>query len=129
MTATRKADLIRGDQAMHGLTSWACTQLSMDPVHFTLCSVTELAVKTGIIYLGRVADYCRGSPAPNRLSLQTLYSRSLCSFAFNVIRKTSPWQRAHLTLRLTASPLLGCIIVNADLLKLRERSAREKNIT
>ena len=96
MTATRKVDMIRGDQAMHGLPSSACTQLSIDPVHVTLCSVTELA-------------------------FGTRYSRALCSFAFKVIRKTAARQRVYFFCATFLAPLLGCIIVNADLLKLRER--------
>ena len=92
MTATRKVDMIRGDRAMHGLPSSACTQRSIDPVHLTLCSVTELA-------------------------FGTQYFRSLCSFAFKVGRKTAAWQRVYLFCATFLAPLLGCMIVNADLLK------------
>ena len=46
MTATRKVDPIRGDRAIHGLPSSAYSQIFIDPTHFTLLSVTELAVET-----------------------------------------------------------------------------------
>ena len=49
MTATRKVDPIRGDRAMHGLPSSAYSQLFINLIHFTLCSVTELAVETRVI--------------------------------------------------------------------------------
>ena len=49
MTATRNVDSIRWDRAMLGLPSSAFTQLFINLIHFTLCSVKELAVETRVI--------------------------------------------------------------------------------